>query len=393
MARQQAWVGTLIRKAMGAVDKQCQRKVFKEDVNTFMKHGRALLDALDRLEGCPENEIPQHAQIVIRAAHRFHGTGLIDAILSKLSTSAGELDPNSINAIIMRVERLARYKNCSAYLARLAKKLGIFRHAEVVSVSLDPQLFVRDTEVPPDSLQQCIGRCKNNTRALLPSLKIIEQKVVTNSTFMSFVKNRLRESKVHAEVQIVCHYELHPATIRPRVIRSSKDACYLCNLLIQIHGKYYIPRTHGILYPGWRLLPVPGLNSVHRQLNRTLEARIRDALLKFFSSGGSPVMQNRNESAVFPPLPLFSRPASTVVAEGSGGHDAWADRTGPTTQERFGEETASSAALPCSEERCEKHTDHSLAKEANRIPSAPSPSPESPQPPPPPPPPPPQGRS
>ncbi|KAF2759569.1 hypothetical protein EJ05DRAFT_302521 [Pseudovirgaria hyperparasitica] len=62
------------------------------------------------------------------------------------------------------------------------------------------------------------------------------------------------ECKVHAEVQIIYHYLQNPqVTVLPRVIASNKKACYLCDLFSKTHGVYYIPKTHGRLYPKWRL--------------------------------------------------------------------------------------------------------------------------------------------
>lgn len=49
-----------------------------------------------------------------------------------------------------------------------------------------------------------------------------------------------------------CQTTLHEKTL-PRVVFSSKSACWLCNSFIRLHGKIYTPRSHGRLYPGWRL--------------------------------------------------------------------------------------------------------------------------------------------
>ena len=54
--------------------------------------------------------------------------------------------------------------------------------------------------------------------------------------------------KVHAEVQLLFFYEIHPSRRRPRFICSSKSACYLRNLFFSLHGGFYVPRTHGRLY-------------------------------------------------------------------------------------------------------------------------------------------------
>ncbi|KAH8762777.1 hypothetical protein BGZ57DRAFT_571030 [Hyaloscypha finlandica] len=59
--------------------------------------------------------------------------------------------------------------------------------------------------------------------------------------------------KVHAEIQLLCFYEVHPSRQRPMFICSSKSACYLCNLFFSLHGGFYVPRTHGRLYASWIL--------------------------------------------------------------------------------------------------------------------------------------------
>lgn len=89
--------------------------------------------------------------------------------------------------------------------------------------------------------------------------------------------------KVHAEIQLLFFYELHPDRPRPRTICSSKSACYLCNLFFQLHGGFSVPRTHGKLYEKWILpdwLSVPSerrgdLASLATQLQAALENKIR----------------------------------------------------------------------------------------------------------------------
>jgi OTT_1508-like deaminase len=95
--------------------------------------------------------------------------------------------------------------------------------------------------------------------------------------------------KIHAEIQLLFFYELHPKPVRPRVICSSKSACYLCNLFIQLHGQFFVPRTHGRLYGKWILpdwlegLPIDRrekLGVIVTKLNSTIEEKIRKALVE-----------------------------------------------------------------------------------------------------------------
>ena len=65
--------------------------------------------------------------------------------------------------------------------------------------------------------------------------------------------------KIHAEIQLVFFYEQRTDIRRPRVICSSKSACFLCNLFIRLHGKFVMAKTHGVLYSKWTL---PDINDL-----------------------------------------------------------------------------------------------------------------------------------
>src|SRR5271167_475092 len=94
-----------------------------------------------------------------------------------------------------------------------------------------------------ERLRQAIVRQKRRNMSLDQTQELFEQ--------------RLRDvhgaKRIHAEIQIIYHYELNPVPISPRVICSSKSACFLCNLFAQVHRKFYIARTHGRLYENWKL--------------------------------------------------------------------------------------------------------------------------------------------
>ena len=80
--------------------------------------------------------------------------------------------------------------------------------------------------------------------------------------------------KVHAEIQLLLYHEQNPDIPHPRIISSSKSACYLCDLFIKVHGKFCVPRTHGKLYGKWTLPEWLGHQSSARQ-------RIQDTVERF----------------------------------------------------------------------------------------------------------------
>ena len=64
---------------------------------------------------------------------------------------------------------------------------------------------------------------------------------------MVFGQNRF----VHAEVQIVTFHRLEGTQPRPRVVGTTKAACYLCNLFLSLHTRYQ-QLMGGDAYGGYR---------------------------------------------------------------------------------------------------------------------------------------------
>jgi hypothetical protein len=58
---------------------------------------------------------------------------------------------------------------------------------------------------------------------------------------------------VHAEIQVLIFYELKGEMNAPipRVIGTSKAACYLCDLFIKHHGRFLVTKTHGRIHSQW----------------------------------------------------------------------------------------------------------------------------------------------
>jgi hypothetical protein len=137
--------------------------------------------------------------------------------------------------------------------------------------------------------------------------------------FQISIPQSLKEAgmKVHAEIQLLFFYETHHDGLKPRIICSSKSACYLCDLFINIHGGFHIPRTHGRLYDKWILpdwLDVPGERRQHlcvtlRALKTALDKQIRQA------------SKSRNRMTVFPNesvlLPSASWPSTETLSKAS----------------------------------------------------------------------------
>ena len=109
---------------------------------------------------------------------------------------------------------------------------------------------------------------------------------IARTRFQSRISNCATTWKIHAEIQLLFFYEENPDIPQPRMISSSKSACYLCDLFIKSHGKFLTPRTHGKLYDKWLLPewtldqrdPSPRLLAAIERFNASLKARISRSL-------------------------------------------------------------------------------------------------------------------
>ena len=84
--------------------------------------------------------------------------------------------------------------------------------------------------------------------------------------------------KVHAEIQLLFFYEANRDQSRPRIICSNKRACYLCNLFFDLHGGFYIPRTHGRLYDKWILPDWIDVSKDRQRELYTILTRLKETL-------------------------------------------------------------------------------------------------------------------
>jgi hypothetical protein len=122
--------------------------------------------------------------------------------------------------------------------------------------------------------------------------------------FQIQMSTSLQESpwKIHAEIQLLFFYKLHPRYQRTRFIYSSKSACYLCNIFF-LHGGFHVLRTHGRLHDKWTLpdlLDVPverhgELSRITTRLKATLDNKIQRA-----SKSKKKQYHFPNESTVLP---------------------------------------------------------------------------------------------
>lgn len=212
-----------------------------------------------------------------------------------------DMQQNARERLINCLSKAARYWESARFLCRRARRSQALNPVTVEEVHPLEESFDRPAATFAGTVQSVLSDLSNEgTLFRVHGLPQWAQKVIGSASsgqLAGAVNRSLRESKIHAEIQILAHYEnASPDVLQPRVIASSKDACYLCDACIRIHGKHSVPKSHGRLYPGWRLPGTQNFESLHQKLNAFLEQEIR-ATLQRLSRANTKLP---NESTIFP---------------------------------------------------------------------------------------------
>lgn len=128
----------------------------------------------------------------------------------------------------------------------------------------------------PSPASTCAEKQKKQFNQCLRLLGVSEAEAVQR--IMKCKSDIVSKGKVHAEIQLIYPLETPLSSPPPRVICSSKDACFLCNAFITMHGKFYAPRCHGRLYPKWRLPVFTPTSGLEQRFVSTLNNVIQESL-------------------------------------------------------------------------------------------------------------------
>ena len=173
--------------------------------------------------------------------------------------------------IVNTITKLRKYRASCIFLWKAARATTIFRSITVAEVLIQRS---PNTRGKSPSLAMCLERMdlawkrgmSKSTKKTLSDL---------SEQFQSEMRNL--KPKIHAEIQLVFFYEQYDDLRKPRIICSSKSACFLCNLFIRLHGKFLVRKTHGVLYSKWTLPAVEevSLRSEAEQAMRRLLDQFR----------------------------------------------------------------------------------------------------------------------
>ena len=242
-----------------------------------------LFEQLERAEG--SNGQTSHTDVLerlITLAYEFDLVGLI-ALLDSVPT----LNPSTKDYLPEALRKLGRYLQVARNLtdAAWSTKYTVFKNITVRPV-VSTNVHIETIKDRLEGFDEAMSRFKHSN---LNKLSIARgSRASAQKRYHDRMFNSSTRWKVHAEVQLLLFYEHDPTIPRPRIICSSKSACYLCNLFFKIHGEFQIPRTHGKIYDKWTL-PYwlatqshmnESMSHVLLRFNRALESKILEVLMR-----------------------------------------------------------------------------------------------------------------
>jgi hypothetical protein len=226
------------------------------------------------------------------------------------------MSPSARESLLNIVSKVARYWEAARFLYRTAKKFPLAHAMRTVPVQLPKEAFAIPmiNGYAPDLQSKIIettprGSQQKLMKEICAILEVSEQEAIDR--YSCQVIRTLSTAKVHAEIQLIAHCELHRPRLLPRVICSSKDACFLCNLCLQLYQKSYTPKSHGRLYPGWRLPCIPQLAELAQRVSQTLGDHFKETCTALLSTRQKTIYPDPNEST------LFTLPLSRTTTRGS----------------------------------------------------------------------------
>ncbi|KAL5333678.1 hypothetical protein BJX70DRAFT_380326 [Aspergillus crustosus] len=297
--------------AVKIVRQKLNDKTVLETAENFTLRARAVEKLLDSWS---QYQVDARLVEVVEGIHQLQQIVGLPDLIGIIPNQ--DMSPNARKSLLNIVSKVGRYWEAARFLYRTAKKSHLARAMRTVPVRLperafatpiiegySPELRSKITEATPRGSQQKL------LREICAILKISQQDAINR--YSSQVIRTLRAAKIHAEIQLIAHCELECPRFLPRVICSSKDACFLCNLCLQLYQKTYTPKSHGRLYPGWRLPCIPQLAELEQRLSQTLRDHFKETCVALLSTRQKAIYPDPNEST------LFTLPLSTSTTRGS----------------------------------------------------------------------------
>ncbi|KAI1129251.1 hypothetical protein F5Y10DRAFT_238557 [Nemania abortiva] len=263
---------------------ECLNKNPSKNMRSFLEKSRTVMKLASSWE---KHSTLQELVELVEGINSLRQTDRFKEIMLE-SVPTQVVQPTTKTHLFNMIRKVSRYRESASLLIQAARKFPSLRQMQVVVVKLQDDAFARpgiNQNYSPMlhatmSRVQSVKKSLRNAKAMCDLLEISEAKAGTQ--YGAQVKQTLKTSKIHAEVQILyyCETILNGKPPLPRVICSSKSACWLCNAILSVHKKMHTPRSHGRLYPGWRLPNLHGgwCDDIAVRLNRYLVNALGESL-------------------------------------------------------------------------------------------------------------------
>lgn len=240
-------------------------------------------------------------EAIVDAVYDLRQTNELPTLLNMITNKM--MGPSSRKNLSNTISKVARYREAARFLYRKAKKHALVRNMSVILVKLPREAFNRTTTLHcTQSLASAIPRYiqSRKPRSIASIYQLLGDNTnKANEKFLKQTMKTIKEAKIHAEIQIFAYCQLNAIQPPPRVICSSKDACFLCSSFMGLQTKVYVPRSHGRLYPGWRLPLLAQFNDLQNVFNEHLQQIICNSIKSKLSMAKRVLYPDPIESTTF----------------------------------------------------------------------------------------------
>ncbi|PLB48227.1 hypothetical protein P170DRAFT_359999 [Aspergillus steynii IBT 23096] len=283
----------------------------------FRDKAREVTGLIDSWQG---HQTVARLRDLVRGINHLHQVNQLSDLLNEIP--APELQNEAKESFLNAIGKVSRYAEAPRILRRIAKRFRSARYMTAIPVKLPKDAFCLPSNgaYAPDigsSVARIDHQYSDRKRLNRVFHLLGYTEAQSASLFSGQVLRTLREAKIHAEIQLIIYCELQRPAFPPRVICSSKDACFLCSAFISLHKQMHTPRSHGRLYPGWRLPSVPQLKELEERFNKTLENSIKESLSVLFARQRKTTYPPPNESTLLT-IPISETTISGLVQLDSG---------------------------------------------------------------------------
>ncbi|KAI9368191.1 hypothetical protein BJX61DRAFT_550631 [Aspergillus egyptiacus] len=307
----------VIRCAKQVAEKSGPAESLQATALLFRDKAREVTNLIDSWQG---HQTIARLGDLVRGISHLHQVNQLCDLLTEIPAS--ELQDEAKKSFLNAIRKVSRYAEAPRILRQIAKRFRVARYMRAIPVKLPKDAFCIPSNSPfaPD-IGSCVARLdhQHSDRKRLNRVYHLlgYTEAQSASLFSGQVHRTLRDAKIHAEVQLVIYCELQRPTLFPRVVCSSKDACFLCNVFICLHKQMHTPRCHGRLYPGWRLPSLPQVKELEERFNKALEHSIKESLSMLFARQRKTTYPPPNESTLLT-IPISETTVSGSTQLGSG---------------------------------------------------------------------------